>query len=467
MRNLNGGILVSKYFLSGFIVTIALNIFFDSKYSSRLHNSLETDSLLLQSELQKLTTESSLDSNITSFRKSSESHRPSKLSEEITFSGSGLSSHPCCFREVIENPNFILLRSDYKQALNLNSHVFRPQSESDYTDFQSLQAWYKELNNKRPLIQRPRYETSSLPWIYFNQSHLLSAETDVVTPKPIGNALRTHIYSLLDMAGQKTTSAIKRGWYQFIPKWGINLVLLLKEGDTLIRGFKEKAEDPVMIPMPFVTESQTIHWISPLLPRDKWKIPSLSNIKTNTKHNIHRHIIYDFDGIEANNKRFTTYQMKNLSDLSMLEIISRIIPNITHHPTYDTEALIFYSCVPQTNPTRNFLNRIRLNVLEGRQIFNPIPHVKYKIASSTSGFFDSENWDFVGFYAKDFPSVIRSLLTQRNDFLHILRVPEPDLSLPNGIPGITDGIQHIGERSTLEKYILNYIHKHPEESINI
>eukprot|EP00096_Caligus_rogercresseyi_P010740 TRINITY_DN4002_c0_g1_i2.p2 TRINITY_DN4002_c0_g1~~TRINITY_DN4002_c0_g1_i2.p2 ORF type:complete len:530 (+),score=106.20 TRINITY_DN4002_c0_g1_i2:48-1637(+) len=513
MRRISIGF--SKYFISGLLSSIALNVLLDLR-ASRGKGSLSLrDSFFDQPQLEKLR-EENLQSVPTSGRllKSSGTHRPKRLSEEILFSGvicihenhftpflnrtlqdfaiqirplfhiNDQNDEQACHLTLVllqrtyaaikniqrallsnsfhsiqvleEDSSFLLFKSEYGRALTLEPHVFRPQSSSDFRDYDTLTEWYRDLNTRRPVIRGPRYETSLLPWTYFNQTHLFSAETDIVTSKIMGSALKAHIRELLVTEGEDPSRPVQRGWYQFIPEWGINLVLLL-EGDRIIRGFKEKTEDPVMIPMPFVTESQTIHWISPLFKRDKWKLSTLSSLRANARHNVHRHLITELQTVP--NERFTAYPMmeEDPKNISMLDFISKILPNITRN---DPGALVFYSAVPLLSPTRNFLNRIRLNVLQGHQVFSPIPHVRYKLPSPSNGFFDSVNWAFVGFYAVDYPLMAASVSRRSNEGIHLLRVPEPDLSLSQGIPGVTDEIQHLGERSALEKYILDYIQKH-------
>lgn len=133
-----------------------------------------------------------------------------------------------------------------------------------------------------------------------------------------------------------------------------------------------------------------------------------------------------------------------VSELAYLDILSNRLP------AKDT---LLLHLLPNARISFEFLNRVRMNTIQGYQVFFPVPFVEYKLSpsnvdkssddlltvSSTNGYFDASSSQQFAFYVADYLNVRQSVLKEWPERYHPIISKESELTV-----GTNQGMDMLG-----------------------
>lgn len=361
-----------------------------------------------------------------------------------------------------------------------------------------------------------------LRWDYFNESHIyLSTDFDII--RFLNDAekkdIQLLIKSCIDMISAKYSGiyqyhSLVNGYRKFDPSRGMDYKLDIAFRDTTNDKIIQKRLEvckPLgkieILPVPYVTENRRINILLPVRVNDKSNVNKfLQQYKTvclekKEKTFLMLVLIYEYNvpGKGTKDDIFQDFKNQAVSltktyqrDDNRVAWVSIKLPSSENRAM--EEALLYFAVVdiamrkfnsdsliligsPEMEIRIEYLNRVRMNTIQGWQIFSPIPFSEYnptitKIPAQQymdinkrQGRFDIHNTLHISFYVKDYITtrkkienlipviksdsdirVLRSNLIDRNNFtglalhtiysmfvrfgdVHVIRGVEPALRL--------------------------------------
>lgn len=326
-----------------------------------------------------------------------------------------------------------------------------------------------------PLGINPPYKPTNrwdiIVWDYFTEEYSLTCPGEVpkcdlsgIDKLDIKNIIQMAMIRLNDKYNpQKVVLEKKKllnGYRRFDPKRGMEYTL-----DLLLNAFIDGQKDPIeinhrvhllrplsqveLIPMPYVTESSKIHMILPLTADQKANfdhfMQKFATVCLESDDNVELNIVFVYDPADAQRihdddifadikrkledyeKRF--YKKKPAGSTKLIpwvsiktEVPSQLKTMDVIAKKFPTESLFFLTSV-NAILDEEFLNRCRMNAVQGWQAFFPVPFSSYNPEivykgqplpkeieiKPSNGHFDLYSFDEICFYNADYMSARNKL----------------------------------------------------------
>ncbi|XP_070565705.1 chondroitin sulfate synthase 2-like [Ptychodera flava] len=361
--------------------------------------------------------------------------------------------------------------SDPPSVYLLHRHFSELELRRTYDQIQDLQQSIKNVSQYMPggeesltwpIGYPPPYKPTSrfdvLVWEYFTETHLFGG-SDHDPKKPLGGADKDDVNEIISVAVERfnekynnafTYFGLINGYRRFDPTRGMEYTLdlaLKKVADNTFVHKRCNLLRPLskveIVPMPYVTESSRVVIVIPIQvhDRDQFKIfmEGYSQVCLETNDNTALLTIFMYQPADANKmtesdvfteqkalissyeRKFqgsqlpwVSIQIHVPSPFAIMEVASSKFPENT---------LFFLSSVDLIL-SAEFLNRCRMNSIQGWQVFFPMPFSLYDSSivhrDSTkseadkmevlkdNGHFDMYMYEFAGFYNSDYMKALKS-----------------------------------------------------------
>jgi len=337
---------------------------------------------------------------------------------------------------------------------------------------------------------------------YFNQTHQFF-EDDYDSAVKVGERHQEDVGNLLNLCNLQPED-FSAGWSRLDATRGSDLILEVshKANDRKLSSRKcqvvKELANPEIVQMPFVTESFKISLIVPIQEKDSQETMTLlrsfakNSIEKNDRVFLMLVFLYTPERSDKNNNNDFFKEVKQLAlqiskkykkdggkssshllwysmqtkgnvptDMELMDLVTQKLDNKT----------IILLGSPDMEIKTDYFNRVRMNTIQSKQVFCPIPFTEYHPAivygdkrppsamvfNTTAGHFDEFNYGHVSFYKSDYltarlgvdvpvrkhESELREKgggdedvsetdlcsLFRRSDDLHALRAPDPGLML--------------------------------------
>jgi len=335
---------------------------------------------------------------------------------------------------------------------------------------------------------------------YFNQTHQFFKD-DYDSATKVGERHQEDVGDLLNLCNLQPED-FSAGWSRLDATRGSDMILEVshKANDRKLSSRKcqvvKELANPEIVQMPFVTESFKISLIVPIQEKDSQETMTLlrsfakNSIEKNDRIFLMLVFLYTPDRPEKNNNNDFFKEVKQLalqiskkykkeggksashllwysmqtkgkvpSDLELMDLVTQKLDNKT----------IILLGSPDMEIKADYFNRVRMNTIQSKQVFCPIPFTEYHPAivygdkrppsalvfNTTAGHFDEFNYGHVSFYKGDYMTARLGVklpmrkhesdlsdggaeaegevdlcsMFRLGDGLHALRAPDPGLML--------------------------------------
>ncbi|RUS82928.1 hypothetical protein EGW08_009312, partial [Elysia chlorotica] len=352
-----------------------------------------------------------------------------------------------------------------------------------------------------PEPYKPKNRFDVIRWDYFTETHIFFQD-DFTNVKELIGADKMDIQDIIKVSIEKLNekhdnkylySYLINGYRRFDPQRGMEYVMDLALEDTTLPSQEDNIEvsykskivekrvflvrplgEVEVVPMPYVTESTRIYLVLPVLASDadSWGLflETYSALQAKSEDSLALILIFMYEQLPkaGENDVFSVlksmvgfYNDKNENGVKTSTI--SFATNGTYVPEYkiidlvskeysSTYDALILTCTMGMQLNQEMLNRVRINTVEGWQVFFPVGFWQFKPNliydkkpypteiefNSKAGHYDVLSYEHGSFYNSDYKAARRSLTASqlancdvyemfvKNGNIHLFRAVEPE-----------------------------------------